>query len=55
MPDLVLHGISNDEQLKLRLPTDLYHSVNVSLGTFFQEKASFGMQVWPEKEGFCLN
>ncbi|XP_077156114.1 folliculin-interacting protein 2 isoform X2 [Paroedura picta] len=28
MPDLVLHGISNDEQLKLRLPADLCHSVN---------------------------
>ncbi|XP_060102568.1 folliculin-interacting protein 2 isoform X2 [Heteronotia binoei] len=28
IPDLVLHGISNDEQLKLRLPADLCHSVN---------------------------
>ncbi|XP_048365410.1 folliculin-interacting protein 2 isoform X2 [Sphaerodactylus townsendi] len=28
MPDLVLHGISNDEQLKLHLPADLCHSVN---------------------------
>ncbi|XP_054845565.1 folliculin-interacting protein 2 isoform X2 [Eublepharis macularius] len=28
MPDLVLHGISNDEQLKLCLPADLCHSVN---------------------------
>ncbi|KAL8207219.1 UNVERIFIED_CONTAM: hypothetical protein K2H54_048469 [Gekko kuhli] len=28
MPDLVLHGISNDEQLRLRLPADLCHSVN---------------------------
>nr|XP_056711221.1 folliculin-interacting protein 2 [Euleptes europaea] len=28
MPDLVLHGICNDEQLKLQLPADLCHSVN---------------------------
>lgn len=31
MPDLVLHGISNDEQLKQCLSAELSHAVNVSL------------------------
>lgn len=36
MPDLVLHGISNDEKLKQWLSADLLHAVHVGFTTFFR-------------------